>query len=475
MELGMKKIAAFCILVIPSCMLLPLSMRAQRAAPESQRDADPIKLDILSFANESSPSSDTVRADLYVAVPYSSLEFLRLRDNYGADYSVALTAVEKGSSSTALSRFQNYRVVEPMTEHTSRVEARVSKADAEQLSLPLRAGTTYALHLTFRDENARREIDTTVSFTTKSFRGSQPALSDLMLYRSRRGSRVVPSIGSDVASLDRNDAGVFAEAYHVPADSLLGVVVEIVLPPGAGDASTGPLARRTSTFRTPSASTHPAAIFQNVSFDDLWTGRYLLRLYLLPHATDTSLTEPSQLSARAIATSAREITVSSSHGIPLATANLDEAIEQLRLITTGSEWDSLSSAKTTTEKREAIVDFWQKRMPTTARPFRGAGTMRGAESENRQMKIFYARIAYTNAHFASGLRGGWRSDRGRVYVALGPPDAVDRHPYDANQKPYEVWQYSSPMNVRYYFVDSYMLGDYRLNGAPPSQGTFVWQ
>ncbi len=464
----MKWIAAYCILLISSLMLHPAFLHAQRATPEPVREATPFKLDILSFANESALSSDSIRADLYFAVPYPALEFLRLRENYSADYSLSLTVTDSATSVMAVNRFENYRVVEPMAEHASRVESGVSRADAEQLSMPLRAGTAYKVHLTFRDQNSRKEIDTTLPFTTKDFRSVQATLSDMMLYRSRRANRIVPSIGSDVAELAVLGAGVFAEAYNLPADSLLGVVAE-VLPLAASSGNAEPLVRSTGTMRTSSHRTMRVPIFQNISFADLWTGHYRLRMYLLSNVADTGLSTPGQLTIRAIATSEREITVSSSHGIPLASGDLDEAIEQLRLIATGSEWDSLSAGQNPREKREAIVDFWQKRIPSHDE------RTRWTESENRPMKVFYARIAYVNAHFGAGSHSGWKSDRGRVYVALGPPHAVDRHPYESNQKPYEVWQYYSPMNVQYYFVDAYLLGDYRLRGLPPPQGTFVWQ
>jgi hypothetical protein len=56
---------------------------------------------------------------------------------------------------------------------------------------------------------------------------------------------------------------------------------------------------------------------------------------------------------------------------------------------------------------------------------------------------------------------GWRSDRGMVYITLGPPNNIDRHPFDYDAKPYEIWEYYD-MNQQFIFVDETGFGDYRL-------------
>jgi GWxTD domain-containing protein len=190
-------------------------------------------------------------------------------------------------------------------------------------------------------------------------------------------------------------------------------------------------------------------------------GSYTIDLYLLPKAFDTTDADGSRLQRAAFAHISRPIHVSVLHGVPIAQADLDQAIEQLHVIATVWEWDSLTTAETSIEKREAILDFWRKHDPDPLDP------------GNPAMEVFYRRVEYANAHFGYGGTPGWSSDRGRVLIALGQPDYVDSHPYDANQKPYEVWDYTR-LGTRFYFVDQYLLGDYRLMGAGPPQGTFDW-
>ena len=54
---------------------------------------------------------------------------------------------------------------------------------------------------------------------------------------------------------------------------------------------------------------------------------------------------------------------------------------------------------------------------------------------------------------------------GMVYITLGPPSAVERHPFDMGAKPYEIWEYYH-INRSFLFVDNSGFGDYRLSESP---------
>jgi hypothetical protein len=69
-------------------------------------------------------------------------------------------------------------------------------------------------------------------------------------------------------------------------------------------------------------------------------------------------------------------------------------------------------------------------------------------------------VKFTNDNFSS-YREGWKSDRGMVFIILGPPNNIDRHPFEYYSKPYEVWEYYT-INRRFVFVDETGFGDYRL-------------
>ena len=48
-----------------------------------------------------------------------------------------------------------------------------------------------------------------------------------------------------------------------------------------------------------------------------------------------------------------------------------------------------------------------------------------------------------------------------VFVVMNAPDDIERHPYDSDSKPYEIWYYYEA-NLKLFFVDFSGVGDYEL-------------
>ena len=79
---------------------------------------------------------------------------------------------------------------------------------------------------------------------------------------------------------------------------------------------------------------------------------------------------------------------------------------------TGEEQKIFNHLPDAAARREFIDDFWDKRDPDP-----------GTEA-NEFKDEFFVRIAYANKHFKEG-RPGWKTDRGRIYIYMGPPDKVE--------------------------------------------------
>ncbi|HZK75637.1 MAG TPA: GWxTD domain-containing protein, partial [Candidatus Kapabacteria bacterium] len=427
-----------------------------------------VVFDLLAFKQPgANPVVDSTRMDLYLAVDYNSLEFLYAIDKYVADYSVTVQVIAKvddrSSSNLILDRYEAYTVLESTTEHHARVQhdqnaspviasSTMRRADAQQLSFLLTPGMLYTMRLSIQDFSSRSTFDTSFDFRVTDFATASPAMSDLLIFRDRQGRSIIPSIGPDVSSLTegindkfpndiaRGSSGLFAELYNMPADSTVGIVTEITQGSGDMHASNSAahgaiISRTTTTLHIPpvsgTMSTAPATnpvtpLFAPVSFDGLWTGYYIIHIYVLPSAQDTTLNDPSALETRAITSAMRQVLVTIAQGIPISVGDLDRAIEQLGVIATGHEWDSLSNAHTPKQKRDAILDFWQKKNSFSSALRR--------DDQNRAMEVFYSRVEYANAHFGTTFQAGWKSDRGHIYIALGPPDLIDSHPqgYEAS-------------------------------------------
>src|SRR5687768_16682659 len=84
-------------------------------------------------------------------------------------------------------------------------------------------------------------------------------------------------------------------------------------------------------------------------------------------------------------------------------------------IITKEEKRAFNSLKTDEERENFIEQFWRRRDPNPD------------TEENEYREEYYERIAYANENFSSGIPG-WKTDRGKIYIAWGKPDGVESHP-----------------------------------------------
>jgi GWxTD domain-containing protein len=430
-----------------------LLLGGQDALAQNSRSADRyFSQDILFFKPEAQ-HPDSVRTDVFVAVPYSNLSFLNAGDRYVADYGVIIQVMDAQTDALVLDRYQEHSVTESIEMREKRVELDQERANATQYSFELAGDKSYNVRISLRDLNAKVTADTTITVKAPRF-GSTVAMSSPLLYRSKKGTQVLPLIGSDVSSLNKDEAGFFLELYDVvPSDY---TIVQFAHARDEEDESIDPIVAR---LKTTSGGRQP--VFMSFDPSELWLGDYIVDFFLLPGDYDTTELEYKDVRKHAMGQVSRAIRAPVQAGIPFAESDLDEAIEQVNIIATAWEWDSVTMGKNRKEKRQNLIEFWRKRDPN---PW---------DKENQVMDVFYKRLAYANFHFSGGGSKGWRTDRGRVYIVLGEPTFVERSPYQATSKPYEMWEYSD-LSVRYYFVDHYLLGDYRLTSPPPRQGVFLW-
>ncbi len=112
-------------------------------------------------------------------------------------------------------------------------------------------------------------------------------------------------------------------------------------------------------------------------------------------------------------------------------------------------------------RKEFIQDFWSKRDPDPD------------TDENEFKEEFFARIEYANQHFKGEGPPGWKTERGRIYIYLGPPDRTDETFTDPQtghslKGSYLYWIYYR-YNLGIIFVDN-GTGTYKLNPMPYEMG-----
>ena len=144
--------------------------------------------------------------------------------------------------------------------------------------------------------------------------------------------------------------------------------------------------------------------------------------------------------------------------------------EDVRWIISGEEEAAFKQLSNDEERDQFIEQFWLRRDPTPD------------TVENEYKEEHYRRIAYANEHFAAGKQG-WRTDRGRIYIAYGPPDEIESHASgglynrsieegggSTSTYPFEKWRYryieGIGNEVILEFVDQCMCNEYRLTMDP---------
>lgn len=141
---------------------------------------------------------------------------------------------------------------------------------------------------------------------------------------------------------------------------------------------------------------------------------------------------------------------------------LEEALERwadeyVLYLITDEEREIYESLPTAEQKIAFIERFWKLRDPTPGTP----------ENEYREQHL--KRFAFATRTFAAGLPG-WKTDRGRIYIVLGPPNQIQRNPTGRGplERASETWTYNGvdnpqlPASFDVSFVDFHGTGEYEM-------------
>lgn len=173
--------------------------------------------------------------------------------------------------------------------------------------------------------------------------------------------------------------------------------------------------------------------YQGVKLDisSLSLGKYILRVILKYNEREISVGGDFEIVSEVFPVN-----------IPLRTA-----IRSIRYISNYTAVDTILNAKPE-EQVAKLKKFWQSRdkVPST--------------ETNEYMEEYYTRVLEANQLFDTSMPG-WETDRGRIYIKYGKPDEIERHPFEMDSRPYEIWYYYS-LGKEFVFVDYGGFGNYEL-------------
>jgi GWxTD domain-containing protein len=408
---------------------------AHSAVPAQVENVEKRSLDLPEFYLDAmSFSGDTLgsRLDIYLQMPYEQLHFLKVGNAFDAKYEVTMSLFSPDNT--------------PMTEknwvedvEVPTFEASVAKGtyDLTERSFYLQPAK-YKLRVRVHETESNKTSQIERAIEVPTFSDRDLSLSDIMIVSKlteQHGRKtIVPNVSDNVGQLPHGFY-LFFEIYNRTNLDSIDLKYSVVNPKGTELVTytrSGPLVRGRSQ------------VFFKFDSLNIPVGSYRFVI----EARKAASVQRVAGEERPILASVEKAFTLRWAGMPLSLTNLDAAIDQMRYIAKDNELDYIKSAPNLEEKQKRFREFWKKRDPTP-----------GTE-ENELMEEYYNRVDYANKHFGHYI-DGWKTDMGMVYIILGSPSSVDRHPFEYDSKPYEIWYYYE-RDRRFVFLDETGFGDYRL-------------
>jgi GWxTD domain-containing protein len=382
-------------------------------------------VDALTFESDQAGKG---RVDIYVQVPYPEINFVKEGEQYSGRFDITASMLSEEKQQV----WQKSQHVElHVKDFSQTISDRFS--NLKQFSTDIEPGT-YELLVQVADQESKKVESVRRAVAVKDFGNDTLALSDVMMARrvTADGARknIVPNV-SGVIGMDPASLYLFFEIYarlHIDSVALTCTII---------NSKWEVVARRTKNeFLTE----HRTQTIWQMDTLALAPAHYILRV----DAAGIPKTEIS----RPVHASVSRICVVRMKNMPAMISDIDKATDELLYIAKGSEIEHIRGAATSEEKLKRFLEFWEKHNPNPK------------DSSNALMEEYYSRIEYANKKF-QGYLEGWKTDRGMVLVEFGQPQNIERHPFDSDNKPYEIWYYYS-QNREFIFVDETGFGDYRL-------------
>ena len=385
----------------------------------TQQKREKFYVGILDF---STGQQDSTLVNVFLQVPYNEVQFYKTGNEFTASYSVSIAIMDDDQENLISEKLWNEKIVSPNFNET---------ASRKNFNLSLKSFTLkpddYFVRITIDDNNSKNNYVIEREIEVREF-SDKLDLSDIMLVANQT------RVGNDTKFVPNVSRNIFAGKTGVPfyyeiysAEKGSGRVIYSIT-----DIKDKVVFKDTTMVELNKGKT---SVFYTAMDTTLSLGTYTINI----DAKNLSDDESGEITGKFVSRWA---------GVPGNVTDLDLAVEQLVYIATPSQLDYIEDAPNREEKIKRFSEFWKQRDPNPG------------NEENQAFDEYYRRIGFANDNFTHYV-DGWKTDMGMVYVVLGPPDNIEHHPFDADQKPYQVWQYYS-YNTAFTFLDTTGFGDYRL-------------
>jgi len=400
--------------------------------PGSELNNKEFHIDAVTFKGDQKGAS---RVDVYIVIPYQMLTFEKSNSKYYAKMELTIDIINIDGIVI------NTKLLEKRIMADDYFDARGGKGgfDYSQNQFYLEKGD-YKVQVNVFDKFANLSLSRSKNVTVIDYDNYPFALSGILLVSSIRENdgkyTITPHISDNIANL-KDGFFLFFEAYNSLEQDSIDFIYAIY----NSESDTISASGRIRKVLTKDVNQE----FLKVNYPgNNASGIYTLQLIALKpsDADDYAISDIKAIAQRSLKIE-RSLT-----GIVIK--DLDNAINQLRYIASGTEISNIEDGKTKEEKERLFKDFWLKHDPTPN------------TDRNEAFIDYYTKINIANERFQSYTKG-WRTDMGMVYVVFGTPANVESYQQYGGGRTYQKWYYP---NHEFIFVDNTGFGDFRLYSPP---------
>jgi GWxTD domain-containing protein len=384
-------------------------------------------VDHASFASD---EADISILEVYYKIHTSHLSHIIKDGKYFAGYSVSAVILKDKKQIDAIENEGS--LYSETYEETQNDDSYV----VNTLKFPLKPGK-YGLEITLHDLNADNSIPLAADIEVASFEREKAAISDIEF------AGKVLAVDAETSNFDKGDWQVIPSCSRRYGDRQTQLRFYYELYMNNNTARDFQIIYRIATKKNDVVLSRTvdgrfkkeAGHIDSLSLVKLKPGPYRFVISVVDSSNDKIVEKSAGFS---LVWSALE----------LVKNDFEAAVEQLAYIASTDEMNQLRKAPED-NRIEEWNSFWQENDPSP-------GT-----AENELKDEYYRRLAYANEQYGLPIKEGWKTDMGMIYIINGEPDEIERHPFDIETKPYEIWYFYSPRR-RFLFIDVRGYGEYEL-------------
>lgn len=387
----------------------------------------PFLVDFAAFRQE---NSDQVRLEVYYKIFNDHLSFVKKDDTFVADYELLVKVLGKNKRQISGNSISEKFAVPFYKETLSPVNFIINQLDMEVPS------GQYKLEVVLLDKNSNQTSALNFPLKIADYKEKTMALSGVEFAQeisdSASGTKFDKQVKKIIPKVERLFAGedqklwFYYEIYkNKPNPADLEVTYEII------DYLQRQAHQETEELRLEQTS---LGIFKSLNLENLSPNSYTLLIRIKEKGgPNASIEEDFRIEWSPVF---------------YVKSDFKTAVEHLRYVANEEEIKKLKKAPKE-EQVQKWEEFWKSKDPVPETPL------------NELKEQYYQRLKYANLNFKTYSKEGWKTDMGMVYIKYGQPDEVDRHPFDREEKAFQIWHYYKLRRI-FTFVDNFGNGEYEL-------------